>query len=216
MTERRPSPWSTVNKVITLISVLTVCGTLLAFLLTWRSTEIPVGPIKDVGRTVTRMEQPRKEGVPANEADAKDIAAAAIIDCEGERVDLLGACRLELIDITLRAKKRLPDLSYRQIVAKALTWVPDDWKYPARWQDRDTVSIEMARTESVKELFPIVMKRMRDGPGDGCAAKIIRAKWHFFGWAGGEDGAANIIRTYPKDPRFEANGFLTDFRCLPK
>jgi hypothetical protein len=161
------------------------------------------------------MEQPRQPSVPAVEADARDIAGAAAIDCEGERADLIGQCWLEVTDIILRTKKRLPHLSYRQIVAKALTWVPDDFDYRWPWQDRDTAITEMGRSETVKELVPIVAKRMRSGPADGCAAKIRRAKWHWAGRAGGEGRAAKKIATYPKDPRYEGKGFNTDFRCLP-
>lgn len=219
MANQRPSPLVTVNKLIWLAGVLAICSTVVWLILFltgfWEGAKAPIGTVKEVGRAVTRMEQPRKEGVPAKEADAKDIAAAAIIDCEGERVNLLGNCWLEMVDITIRAKKRLPHLSYRQIVGKALAWVPDNWDYPARWQDRDSVIIKMSRTESVKELTLAVMKRIESGPNEGCAAKAIRAKWHFFGWAGGEGGAAGIIRTYPKDSRYENKSFKTDFRCLP-
>lgn len=216
---RKPGLLTILSKSLTLTTVLVACGTalLLCFVVygVWLSLKSPVGTATDVGRALFRMEQPRPTGVSPNEADARDIAAAVAIDSEGERVDLLAEARIELIDIHLRAKKRLPSLTYRQIVAKALPWVPDDWKYPRRWQDRDTVITEMGRSESVKELIPIVLARMTSGPGQGCAAKIIRPKWHWAGWAGGEGGAAKIIRTYPKDPRLEGKGFITDFRCMP-
>ncbi len=215
MAHQRPSHWTTLNKVVSLVSVLAICGTVAYAVWTWNQTKLPGQSVKELGRAVIGMEQPRKGNVPANEADAKDIAAAVAIDCEGERPKLLGQCWLEVTDIILRAKARLPDLSFRQIVAMALTWIPDDWKYPRRWRDRDSAITEMARSETVKELVPLVMKRMAAGPAEGCAAKIVRANWHLFGFLGGEGGAANEIRTYPKDPRFEGKDFLTDFRCLP-
>lgn len=215
MRNRHPSPWSTFNRILTAVTVVSVCITILAFLWTWQKTELPGESVKELGRAVIGIEQPRKKGVPPNEADAKDIAAAVAIDCEGERVDLIGKCWREVTHIILRAKQRLPHLSFRQIVAKALTWVPDKWKYPRRWRDRDTAITEMARSETVKDLVPSVMKWMEEGPDEGCAAKIVRAGWHWFGIAGGEMSAVSEIRTYPKDSRYENKGFLTDFRCLP-
>ncbi len=219
MADGRPSLWTTLNLVIKLLIVVIGCATAvwltLAAIDTWQAVKSPVGVVKDVGRAVLRMEQPRSDDVSDDEADAHEIAAAVAIDTEGEHATCLGRAQLELVDITLRAKKRLPALSYRQIVGKAISWIPDNWDYPFQWQDRDASITAMSRSETVKELIPIVRERMRSGPGEGCAAKIIRAKFHWAGFAGGERRAANVIRTYPKDPRFQAGECQTDFRCLP-
>lgn len=219
MANQQPNPLVTINKLIWLAGIISICGTVvwLTLFLTgfWEGAKAPIGTVKDVGRAVVGMEQPRKEGVPPAEADARDIAAAAAIDCEGESVTLIGKCWREVTRITVRAKKRLPHLSYRKIVAKALTWVPDNWEYPRRWRDRDTVITEMGRSETVKDLIPLVTAWMQDDSDEGCAAKIVRAGTHLFGIAGGELDAVGIIRTYPKDKRFEDRGFNTDFRCMP-
>lgn len=219
MANREPSRDMVINVIVRLVIVVAICAATVWVVSTHRpvfdAVVRPFGTIGTIGRALFRVEQSRPADVPQDELDARDIAAAVAIDVEGERSTCLGKARLELIDITLRAKKRLPDLTYRQIVAKALTWVPDNWDYLWPWQDRDSSIAEMGRSETVKEIIPIVLERMRTGPGDGCAAKIIRAKFHLFGALGGEGKAVREIRTYPKDPRFADGACATDFRCLP-
>lgn len=176
---------------------------------------VPFKTTKDIGRAVVRMEPVRPSNLSDRENDARDIAAAVAIDLEGERVDLLAEARLELIDVFLRAKARLPGLSYRQLVAKAIEFVPDDFQYPWHWRDRDVEVTIKRRAETVRELMPLVAARMKSGPGPGCAAKIIRPKLHIFGLAGGEWKAWKVVETYPSDPKLKGKGFQTDFRCLP-
>lgn len=219
MANKEPSRDMIINVIVRLVLVVAICAAAIWAVSTHRpvyeAVVRPFGTVGAIGRALFRVEQPRPVGMPQDELDARDIAAAVAIDVEGERTTCLGRARVELIDITLRAKKRLPDLTYRQIVAKALTWVPDNWDYSWPWQDRDSNITEMGRSETVKEIIPIVLERMRTGPGEGCAAKIVRAKFHFFGSMGGEGRAAKAIRTYPKDPRFADGECSTDFRCLP-
>lgn len=207
-----------VSRILLFATVATVCATAVWGLLFVKGivTYVPFQMTKDVGRAIVRMEPQRPTNLSDKENDARDIATAVAIDLEKERTDLLAEARIELIDVFLRAEKRLPGLTIRRLVARAVEMLPDDFDYAWPWQDRDVEVTAKRRQETVKELIPIVLERMKSGPGPGCAAKIIRPKWHWAGQTGGEWRAARVIRTYPKDPRLEHKGFKTDFRCLPK
>jgi hypothetical protein len=206
------------SRTLLFATAATVCGTAVWFVLQVNGVfdHVPFKTTKDVGRAIIRMEPTRPTNLSERENDARDIATAVAIDLEGERTDLLAEARIELIDVFLRTKQRLPGLTYRRLVARAVEMLTDDFKYSWPWQDRDVEVTAKRRQETVKELVPIVLERMKSGPGPGCAAKIIRAKMHWAGYAGGEWKAVKVIRTYPTDPRLEGKGFLTDFRCLPK
>jgi hypothetical protein len=207
-----------VSRFLLFATVVTACGTAVWVVLAAYGivSYVPFQTTRDLGRAVIRMEPVRPSNLSDTENDARDVAVALAIDLEGERTDLLTEARIELIDVFLRAKKRLPGLSYRTLVAKAIEFVPDDFDYSWRWQDRDVEVTAKRRQETVKELTPIVLERMRAGPGPGCAAKIVRPSLHWAGFLGGERKAWQVIRTYPKDPLLSGKGFETDFRCLPK
>lgn len=215
----KPHPLTTVNLLVRLTIVVVACGTVAwlgdAAFNVWRSLKAPFSTTRDVGRAVLRIEKPRPDGEPSTEENAGWIAAGMAIDLEKERADLLHDARTEYVDLVMRAKARLPGLTYREIVAKAITWVPDDWDYSAIWQDRDDSIISLRRSATVSELVPFVLDRLKQGPGEGCAAKITRPKFHPFGFLGGEWSAAKAIRSYPKDPRLVNRGFKTGFYCLP-
>jgi hypothetical protein len=215
----KPHPLTTFNLLVRLAIVTVACGTLVglvgAAFDVWHSVKAPFSTTRDVGRAVLRMEKPRPDGEPSLEESAGWIAAGMAIDLEKERSDLLRDARTEYVDIVMRTRERLPGLSYREIITKAVTWVPDDWEYSSIWQDRDESVIRLRRSATVSELVPFVLERLKHGAGEGCAAKIIRPKFHVFGWMGGESKAAKVIATYPQDPRLIDRGFKTGFYCLP-
>lgn len=153
--------------------------------------------------------------VPPNEHDVRVISAAVAIDSTGELVSCLTDVQAEIIQVHLRLKKSLPGISHEQIVTKALTWVPNDHDYGMIWVDRSITTIEKGREATIARLKPLVTAALKKEPAPGCANKFVRPGFHAFGTLGGEGGAAKVIRTYPKDPRWEGKACKIDFRCAP-
>jgi signal recognition particle subunit SEC65 len=124
------------------------------------------------------------------------VAAGVATDVTDEIPACIEDVEKEIINGYIRLKKKYPTQPYEKLVTDSYIWVPDNFKYPRRWRNRQIGTLVSGREDSVERLIPIVREAMRKGAEPGCADKITRPGFHIMGFLGGESKIAGEIRNF--------------------